>query len=592
MKFKKTILISIVLIFILTLSAVSAMDNSSDTNSGLLKEDTNDIVDSAYTGNSEDDVNQNHKLKFSHESDDELKKLDNNENQIKSISSDSLNVGVPKKVEIWSYSDVIYMNFSLPKNTKGKISIYKDDNHIKTFNLNEEELKKSNFFDNCTIYKEDNNKKDLYQVRYRLTNTDIGIKTFTFKYENGLDFIEKSGTVNITYILKPSTNKIYYNEKVLLIIAPPDLKGTVSVEIDGRKYKTYSKTYKRRYYINYKANCISNKCIMPYNNIKNQYVKLSPKLSIGKHKIKITYSGDGIYPSRSVEYTITVRAKIEAESFYLGDSRKISLELPKNAKGKLVLKFYDSKHKLVKTFTQKLKNGKAKIVIPKKFYGRFSKVVAKYNGKDYKVKSEVMKGVTINPPINIPKTMLEGEKKFISINLPHKKGVLKLYIYKYKKNGDFKLKEYSRKLFKGKAKISLSRFNDETEMSHVEFVETLKSGKKVTYSDYSICMIYKPLSISYLNLHYGKAQITIQAYKKGGKILKNKYITIKINDKFVKKVKTNKYGVANFKIPKKYKPKTYKLTAKYKKNSITEKIKIKKSQNKNQKKDNKIKILF
>lgn len=574
MKFKKTIIISIFLVFILTLSAVSARDNSSDSNIGLIKEDTANIVDSADDGNFEINLDQS-KVKSSYESDDSnLKKLDSNENQIKSINPDSLSVGVPEKVEIWSYNDAIQMNFSLPKNSKGKISIYKDNNHIKTFDLNDERLGNI-FYNNCTIYKEDNKKKDVYQVWYRLTINDIGIKTFTFKYDDGHDFIEKSGSVTITYILKPSVNKITYDEKVLLITAPPNLKGTISVEIDGRKYKTYSKVYKRKFYVVYNK-CLTTKCIIP-DNVKNQYVKLSPKLSIGKHKIKITYSGDEIYPSRSVEYTLIVKAKIKTDPFYLDNSKKISLELPKNAKGKLVLKFYDSEKKLVKTFTKKLKKGKAKIVIPKKFYGKFSKVVATYSGKDYKVKKEVMKSVTINPPIKIPRSMLQGERKFISINLPGKKGVLKLYIYKYKKNGDFELKGYSSRLVKGKAKISLSRFTAETEVSHIEFVETLKNGGKVTYTDYEYPMIYKPLDISHINLHYGKAEITIQGHKKGGKILKNKYITIKINNKFVKKVKTNKYGVADFKIPKKYKPKTYTITAKYKKNSISEKIKIKKS---------------
>ena len=48
----------------------------------------------------------------------------------------------------------------------------------------------------------------------------------------------------------------------------------------------------------------------------------------------------------------------------------------------------------------------------------------------------------------------------------------------------------------------------------------------------------------------------------------------KINKKFVKKVKTNSKGVATFKIPKKYKPKTYKITAIYKKYSTYKKIRI------------------
>jgi hypothetical protein len=91
------------------------------------------------------------------------------------------------------------------------------------------------------------------------------------------------------------------------------------------------------------------------------------------------------------------------------------------------------------------------------------------------------------------------------------------------------------------------------------------------------------LYITHDKLYQGNAEIRIQAYKKGGKILKNKRITIKINGKFVKKVKTNKYGYVDFKIPKKYKPKKYRLTVKYKKNSLTERIKIHKATKKSKK---------
>ena len=358
-----------------------------------------------------------------------------------------------------------------------------------------------------------------------------------------------------------------------MIDTPPDLKGTIRVEIDGKKYKTYSKMYKRRWLINYATKALTSKYLIP--DVKNQYVKISPKLSIGTHKIKITYSGDEIYPSRTVEYTLRVTAKIETDKFEFDGSKKVSLELPKNAKGKLVLKFYDSKKKLVKTFNQKLKNGKAKIVIPKKFYGKFSKVIAEYNGNTYKVKRKVMKGITINPPIKIPRSMLQGEKRYISINVPGKKGVLKVYIYKYKKNGDFTLEEYAKTLVKGKAKISLSKFTDDTEISHTEFVETLKNGKKVTYTEYETPMIYKPFYITYTK-NQSKAQLTIQSRTKGGKLLKNKYINVKVHNKFAKKVKTNKNGVAEINIPKKYTAKTYKITVRYKKTSVTETVKLRK----------------
>ena len=109
----------------------------------------------------------------------------------------------------------------------------------------------------------------------------------------------------------------------------------------------------------------------------------------------------------------------------------------------------------------------------------------------------------------------------------------------------------------------------------VKFIQTLKSGKKVSYVYYRQLTVVKPLKItSAKKLYYGTAKVKIQAYKSGGKALAGKYIKIKINKKFVKKVKTNSKGVATFKIPKKYKPKTYKITAIYKKYSTYKKIRI------------------
>lgn len=574
MKFKKIFIVSIFLLIILSLSSVSAADNSTDKNVQTISENTEDISDSsAKEVVLERDMNyQTNKIKSSSKTeDDALKISDSNKNQVKSISSDSFNVGVPENIEVWGPNTYLHMNFSLPKNSKGKVSLYKDNYLIKTFDLSDEELISSILPRECNIYIETTKKKDIYHVDYNLNGTSIGIRNFTFKYENGGDVLEKSGLVNITYILKPASEKIVYSDKSLMIITPINIKGKVSVEIDGKKYNTYIKTYKSHYI----------RCVVL--NTKNQYVKLSPKLSIGKHKIKIIYPGDELYPSRSVEYELTVVPRILINAFYGDSKKKISLELPKNAKGKLVLKFYDSKKKLVKTFTKKLRNGKAIIIIPKKFYGKFSKVVAKYSGHDYKVPKEVMKDIIIDPPISVPKTMLQGEKKFVSIKLRGKKGVLKLYMYTYSDDEDTKEKVYTKRLVKGKAKISLSRFTDKNDINYIEFVETLKNGKKVTYNVYKSCSIFKPLYITHDKLYQGNAEIRIQAYKKGGKILKNKRITIKINGKFIKKVKTNKYGYVDFKIPKKYKPKKYRLTVKYKKNSLTERIRIYKATKKSKK---------
>ena len=229
---------------------------------------------------------------------------------------------------------------------------------------------------------------------------------------------------------------------------------------------------------------------------------------------------------------------------------------------------YNSKNKVVKKFTKKLKKGKASLIVPKKFYGKFSKAIIKYTGKDYKVKSFVEKKIVISPTVKIPKKMLQGEKKYVSIKLPGKKGVLKIFVGQIR-NGKYKSNAYSKKLVRGNAKIALSKLKAGDYIHNIKFIETLKNGKKVSYNIYSKCRILKPLSI-YAPDNYAESDfVDLDAYKSGGKALSGKFITIKINNKFFKKVKTDKYGYARFNIPNEYKSSNLKITAQYNKNIDT-----------------------
>ena len=110
----------------------------------------------------------------------------------------------------------------------------------------------------------------------------------------------------------------------------------------------------------------------------------------------------------------------------------------------------------------------------------------------------------------------------------------------------------------------------------VEASKKLSDGSTVSYfyNDYYDFKILKPLNIVTSSIYYG-GSIKIQAYKAGGKPLAYKYISIKINGKFFKKVKTNKNGLATVKLGSKYTPKKYNITAVYGKNKVSKKIKVK-----------------
>ena len=61
-------------------------------------------------------------------------------------------------------------------------------------------------------------------------------------------------------------------------------------------------------------------------------------------------------------------------------------------------------------------------------------------------------------------------------------------------------------------------------------------------------------------IYYGDGKYKVKLTNSSGKALAGKYVSFKINGKYITKVKTNKTGWAVFKIPTKYLPKKYKFT--------------------------------
>ena len=450
--------------------------------------------------------------------------------------------------------DSILIEISLPKNSSGNISFYEDNNLTGSFELKQK---------SCGIYTSDGttkvfilyaagNESDIYNAE--IFQPKAGCINHTVRYDNAFETYEKSANINVTYVLG-FFDESFYGDGTFEVMLPWGATGDFNVLIDGKKYSTYTKNVE---------------------GCKRYYVKLSPILSIGKHNVSLTYLGDERYPESTVEGILNVYGKIRIPTSKFTNNEVISIKLPANAKGNLVVKAYNAKNKLVKKFSQKLVKGKASVSFSKdKFYGSYSKIVATYTGSDYKVSGESMNKVTVNPPITLAKKMIKGEKKVLSINLPGKKGVLKLYYKTTNKDGTYKSHVLSKKLVKGKAKITLPALPAGTHELKVKFIQTLKSGKKVTYVYNRQLQVLKPLKIiSDKKLYYGTAKIKVQAYKSGGKVLAGKYIKIKINNKLVKKVKTDKNGIATFKMPAKYKPNSYKIAAAYGKYSTSKSIKI------------------
>jgi len=458
------------------------------------------------------------------------------------------------------YSDSFNIVIYISKNASGILAIYNNDELCKKIKLDSNVPLKSKGEDIPDEYEYIvTSEGDLYKIKVSIYS-NVGKNNVVVKFNDGKKTVEKSAVVNGKFYVDCNKDMVYGTKTIYIMSTCiyHDHDAKLSAQIDGKKY-----TVKK--------------------NGELYYIKLSSILPIGKHTMKVTYLGPK-YPSHSVQGQFDVLGVIDNIAYgnsygfksYYGD--KISLALPKNAKGNLVVQFYNSENKVVKTFSKKLVNGKASIsVVNSKSYGDYSKVVGKYTGKDYKVKTVVGKSVSIYPPFKMPNKIVKGEKKYISLSLPSgKEGILKIVVRAKDDKGTYSNADslkISKNLVNGKANISLSKFK-EGDVHKVSFVETV-NGKKVEEYSYNVRVdILNPLKIVSSKLHYGKANVKIKAYKAVGKPLVNKVITVKVNNKAVKKVKTNKNGVAVFKMPKKYKPNTYKITAQYNNDSISKKIKI------------------
>lgn len=583
------LILSLIMVSLFLLSSVSASENVDNAiNAGSDNDIMNEVaigVDSGYKSIATEDnvqlgldddsimAQDSEVIKYGDNGKDEsLKSQDDaDSNQIGNSVQDVLGVSnfdvkFPKTAYFYKsdqdeYPDSFNIVISISKNASGILAIYNNNELCKKIKLDSNVPLKSKGDD--IPYEYDyivTSEGDLYKIKASIYS-NVGKNNVVVKFNDGKKTVEKSAVVNGKFYVDCNKDMVYGTKTIYIMSTCiyHDFDAKLSAQIDGKKY-----TVKK--------------------NGELYYIKLSSILPIGKHTMKVTYLGPK-YPSHSVQDQFDVLGVIDniaygnSYGFKSYDGDKISLALPKNAKGNLVVQFYNSENKVVKTFSKKLVNGKASIsVVNSKSYGDYSKVVGKYTGKDYKVKTVVGKSVSIYPPFKMPNKIVKGEKKYISLSLPSgKEGILKITVRPKDENkgtysnGD--ALKVSEKLVNGTAKISLSEFNV-GDVHKVSFVETV-NGKKVAEYEYNVRVdILNPLKIVSSKLHYGKANVKIKAYKAVGKPLVNKVITVKVNNKAVKKVKTNKNGVAVFKMPKKYKPNTYKITAQYNKDSISKKIKI------------------
>ena len=355
------------------------------------------------------------------------------------------------------------------------------------------------------------------------------------------------------------------DENTVAIWLPNDIRGKPVVKIDGKTYKTA-------------------KVDSGYDVPEYHYEVDISKLGPGRHSINAAYAGDEKYPSNSTNDTINIIARITGpdESSYSYESKfGISLFLPKDAKGDLIaeIRYYDG---FEVNCTTSVKNGKATLNLPSDRVGSYD-VKAYFNGNcEVAPYSESF----IIKPLKSDNIVQYGVDKKIKISMDnYRNSVLVLCIYAsgYIPIAEFDLSK-SNSILINKAVLNKAKSLMKIKLNQVVkngygsaqfglYPFVYKDGKLLSRVD-SITFKFpsKVTGAANINMLYtaGKGY-TFKVYDIFGKLVgSGEKVKIQIGKKTFT-AKTNRYGVAKFKIPNTITPGKYKVKITYKDLKITNK---------------------
>ena len=254
---------------------------------------------------------------------------------------------VETQIKIGKYGEYATASVKTAGDVTGTVTIFINGSQFKKVNLEK-------IFDRASGYST------------QILNLNPGKYNITVVYSGNSKYkkCEKSKIVDITYEISYNEEINYYNDKILTIVLPENIKNKkIDVAIDGKNYPA------------------------KYDN-ENQYFNVNiDDLSIGNHSLIITYNGDSIFPKQTKNGHLTVYVAIEMNNrVSYGENPYVSLKLPASENGNLSL--YLSKtwsetpdpENLYKTSS--LSDGFAKIEVPGLDVGTYY-FHAQYDGPTY-----------------------------------------------------------------------------------------------------------------------------------------------------------------------------------------------------------------
>ncbi len=369
-----------------------------------------------------------------------------------SIELTYIKIDVPEKVILGSYYDS-YLIATFSTSVSGQITAYIDGEK----------------YDSKKIYIDDG---DSY-LRVYLNKLPLGDHSYEVAYSGNMDPVKVNGTLNVDYVFAIEGNgedTVTYGENCnITLILPWDASGKITARVNGKSFEADVDSLDEDY-------------------DDDNYIKMEiGNLNLGDNTVTLTYSGNDKYPAKTINTTVKAAAVIQYEHNMLYTNPYLTLLLPKNAKGNLIVRIDDEDFANVTG-----KSGLYNVSLKSLNMGVYH-LDAYYDGEDYGV-DEVDGYFSIIPKITAPDVAGYYEGALISIEVPSDTvGNFSIYKRTPYDDDDRTLVNFT-EIKNGKASLLLKSFDyaieDDYDYNH--FTLEFKSEKYTYETYYTPRMMYHP----------------------------------------------------------------------------------------------------
>ncbi|MDO5860154.1 Ig-like domain repeat protein [Methanobrevibacter sp.] len=383
MKINKILMVSIMLLAILTIGAVSAndtltaADNTADDISAV--SDIDPITDD---GDGDDE--------FDDETDPDDYEDDPDDYEDETTGNESFDFKIITPDEIVAMDSTEINITSLPDDLAGYFTFYFDDEY-------DDEIW-ANSYEN---------------IRFYHTFEELGDHTITVKYSGDEKYspVEKTKEIEISkYTVRPYNDEVSYGSKWITLELPYGFEGTVIVDFKGKTYR------------------------IERDEDTDEYSLRTDDLDFGVNTFHAYYEGDEEFAEMNTTFTITCNPAIQiTEDDYVryNDNTSVYLYLPKNETGTLTVYLMSEDEETWETIytpigSADIENGYASVPISKLALG-YQELFAQFNGS-CEVNPDYFH-ITIEPNIEIPAYIFANTTLEIRYGVPSTENV-NITIYK------------------------------------------------------------------------------------------------------------------------------------------------------------------